>query len=53
MLLFTKRKFLFKCDECETIINIELDDEDDLKKINNNEIVLECSCGGQCEILKD
>jgi len=28
-----KRKFLFKCEECHSIISVEFEDEEDLKKV--------------------
>lgn len=53
MLLSTKRKFLFRCEECETILSIEFEDEEDIKKVQQDKVLLECPCGGNCKILRD
>ncbi len=52
--MFTQmRKFLFKCEECETILSVEFDDEDDIKKVQEDKVDLECPCGGYCKVLRD
>jgi hypothetical protein len=48
-----KRKFLFKCDECAMILSVEFEEEEDLKKIQDDEMVLECPCEGRCKVLRD
>ena len=48
-----KQKFLFRCEDCHMIVSVELDDEEDLKKVYDNEFVLECLCQGKCIILRD
>ncbi len=48
-----KQKFLFKCKECSMIVSVELEDEEDLKKVFDNELVLECPCGGKSHVLRD
>ena len=49
-----KRKFLFRCDECGTIISVNLDTEIDIKKALDGSMYLECPCEeGLCEILLD
>jgi hypothetical protein len=48
-----KRKFLFKCDDCEMIVSVQLDDALDLKKASEDKLILECPCGGYCKILRD
>lgn len=47
------RKFLFKCEECKIILSAEFDDEDDIKKVQENKVDLECPCGGYCKVLRD
>lgn len=47
-----KRKFLFKCEDCETILSVEFEDED-IKKVQEDKMFLECPCGGQCKVLRD
>lgn len=53
MLSETKRKFLFKCEECEMIIVISIDDPDDLQDIQDDKMFLECPCGAYCKVLRD
>jgi len=48
-----KRKFLFRCEKCALILAVEIEDEEDLKQIENNKLVLECPCGGICRVLRD
>lgn len=49
----SKRKFLFRCDVCQMILSVDFEDEEDIEKINDNKIELECPCGGQCKVLRD
>lgn len=49
----SKREFLFKCDECQMILSVSLEEEDDLKKVQDGEMVLKCLCDGNCYILRD
>jgi hypothetical protein len=49
----TKKKFLFKCQDCQMILSIELEEEDDIQKVEDNEMVLECPCGDNCYVLRD
>jgi hypothetical protein len=49
----SKRKYLFKCDECEMILSVDLEDEDDLERVQDDKMVLECLCGGHCKVLRD
>lgn len=53
MAYYTKYDFLFKCDDCEMIISVEYEEEEDLEKVRNNEIILSCPCGGECKILRN
>jgi hypothetical protein len=48
-----KRKFLFKCEDCAMILSVDFDDPEDLQKVQDDKIVLECPCGGQCKVLRD
>jgi RNase P subunit RPR2 len=52
-MLSTVRKFLFKCSTCKTILIVDLEEKEDIKKAQNDEVVLECSCGGECLVLLD
>ena len=47
------QKFLFKCEECQMILSVSLEDKEDLKKVNDNEMYLECPCSGICKILRN
>ena len=55
MFLFSdkKRKFLFKCESCGTILLTEFEEEQDFKDIQENKLYLECPCSGRCEVLRD
>lgn len=53
MYLDKKRKFLFKCDECEMILSVEFEEEEDLEKVQDDKMILECPCGGHCKVLRD
>lgn len=48
-----KRKFLFKCDNCEMILSVEFEEEEDLEKVQEGKMILECPCSGQCKVLLD
>jgi hypothetical protein len=48
-----KRKFLFKCEDCGMILSVEFEEEEDLKKVQEDEMTLECPCEGHCKILRD
>lgn len=48
-----KRKFLFKCEDCEMILSVDFEEKEDIQKIQDNEMVLECPCGGHCKVLRD
>lgn len=52
-MLIKTRNFLFKCEECEIILSVDFDDEDDIKRVQENKVDLECSCGGYCKVLRD
>lgn len=53
MISFKKRKFLFKCDSCEMIVSVEFDDPEDLEKIQEDKIALECTCGEYSKVLRN
>ncbi len=53
MILDPKRKFLFKCDTCQMILSVDFETEEDIEKIQDNKIELECPCGGLCKVLRD
>lgn len=48
-----KRKFLFKCEDCEMILSVDFEEPDDLQKVQEDKMQLECPCGGQCSVLRD
>ena len=50
---YPKYEFLFKCDDCEMIISIEYEEEEDLDKVRNDEIILSCPCCGYGNILRN
>lgn len=55
MFLFAgkKRKFLFKCNSCGTILLAEFEEEQDFEDIRENKLYLECPCGEKSEALRD
>jgi hypothetical protein len=50
---FPKKKYLFKCIECSTITSVEFEKKEDQDKTDSNDMILECACGGLCEVLRD
>lgn len=53
MFQFNKRKFLFKCQECEMILAVEFDEEKDIDDVAEDKMVLECPCSGKSYLLRD
>ncbi len=53
MLSDTKRKFLFKCEDCNMIISAEFEDPEDFENIQEDKVELECPCGSRCKVLRD
>jgi hypothetical protein len=53
MWLETKKKFLFKCDTCQLILEIDLTDPKDLEELQEDKILLQCPCGGVCLPLRN
>lgn len=49
----TNNTFLFRCLECQKMISIELEEKEDIEKATNGILILECGCGGDCEVLLD
>lgn len=47
------RKFLFKCVKCKLILSAEFERKEDLKKIQEKKLELQCPCGGICKVLFD
>lgn len=48
-----KRKFIFRCLDCQMIIAIDFDDEKEIEDVLNNELRFECLCKGMNELLLD
>lgn len=46
-------KFLFQCQTCKLIVSLELEDEEDISKVREDEMHLDCPCGGKCLPLRD
>lgn len=53
LMLDKKRKYLFRCDSCETILSVEFDEPEDIKKVQEDKVILECPCGGYCNVLRN
>lgn len=52
MFLDPKISFLFRCEDCAMILSVELEDED-IEKVRENKLELECPCGSSCKILRN
>ena len=48
-----KRKFIFRCKECQSIIESEFENKKEIKNILNNKIELICPCKGRAVVLLD
>jgi hypothetical protein len=48
-----KQKFLFKCEDCQMIVSVDLEEEEDLKRLHEDIFFLECPCGGRSCVLRD
>ena len=48
-----KRSFLFKCEDCGTILSVDFEEQEDFKKIDEDKLILECPCSGHCLVLRD
>lgn len=35
------------------ILSVEIEDKEDLEKVHENKVFIECPCGGRCEVLRD
>jgi hypothetical protein len=53
MIFSDKRFFLFKCDNCDAILDINLDEVEDIETYHEDKLKVECSCGGNCQPLRD
>lgn len=48
-----KRKYLFKCQDCQLILSAEFEEKEDLEDLQDNKMTLQCPCDGKCIILRD
>ena len=48
-----KQEFLFRCEECEMILSVTFELEEDLQKVKDNKMILQCPCGSECKVLRD
>jgi hypothetical protein len=48
-----KRHYLFKCEECSMILAVDFDDQEDIDKIVDDRLELECPCGAHCHVLRN
>ncbi len=47
-----EREFLFRCDDCQMVLIVKIDKEDEAK-VNDNKMNLQCPCQGTCRVLRD
>jgi hypothetical protein len=46
--------FLFRCNDCNTIYDLELEEPEDLEKVRDGKMELDCAgCNGKCSVLRD
>lgn len=50
---YPSQKFLFRCDECEMIVSVELGSVEERVQVNENKMVLDCPCGGRIRVLRN
>jgi len=48
-----KRSFLFKCEDCGMILSVSFEEEEDLQKVQDSKMILQCPCEGHCKVLRD
>lgn len=48
-----KRKFLFKCEDCQMILSVDLEEEKDLEEVQEDKMVLHCPCEGKCYVMRN
>ncbi len=52
--MFTiKRKFLYQCDSCRKVIELEFDNDKDIEDALEDKMYVECHCKGICLVLRD
>lgn len=51
-LISTKRKFLFRCCDCDAIVSAEFEEED-IAKLVEGLLELACQCGSVMKVLRD
>ena len=45
--------FLFQCNDCKMILSVNFDEEEDLERVRDNLLELECQCGSTCRVLRN
>ena len=48
-----KLKFLFRCEDCQMIVSIDLENEDDIENAQDDQMVLDCPCGSKSYVLRN
>ncbi len=48
-----KVKYLFKCSDCSMIVVITLEEDEDIKSVQNDQMQFDCPCGGLSYVLRD
>jgi hypothetical protein len=47
------RDFLFKCIDCDSILEVNLEEDDEINRVHDRKMYIECPCGGICKALFD
>lgn len=53
MCISKARTFLFRCEECSTILSVDFETEEDIENTNDNKVEITCPCGGKCKVLRN
>ena len=53
MCIDRKLHFLFKCQDCQMIVSISLEDEEDIENVQDDKLFFDCLCGGKSEVLRN
>lgn len=47
------RQYIFKCDQCGTIIHLDFEDPKDIEDVDEDKVLLDCPCGGYYFVLRN
>ena len=47
------QKFLFRCEDCDTVLEAKFEEQKDIDGVNENEINIECPCKGIAKVIRN